>query len=174
MTHADDVMLTFHTYAPARKHEAFKSADDPLYRAFVTQQGVELIFLGFTSGKVTITPGFLLESLAAKAFTALTSTSQRELSKRDCEAVELGPTGCRTSHANNFIIPRDEIAEVIAWSPSFLRRLLGDEHLGRARVRMKNGKSHTLRFRDPESWETASRRLADALGVSVAKNTAAA
>lgn len=174
MTHADDVILTFHTYAPARKHEAFKSADDPLFRAFVTPQGVELIFLGFTSGKVTITPGYLLESLAAKAFTALTSTSHAELSKREREALELGPTACRGNHANNLVIPRAEVAEVTAWSPSLLRRLLlSDDHQGRARIRLKNGKSHTLRFRDPESWETASRRLADALGVAVAGSTPA-
>ncbi len=165
MTHADDVILTFHAYAPARKHEAFKSADDPLYRAFVTPDGIELVFLGFGAWLTPDVP-YSVEGLLGSAFNALTSTGDGELARRDREVLGAGPTASRTSHANNFVIPRAEVAEVTAWSPSFLRRLLwSDDHLGRVRLRLRTGKSHTLRFRDPESWRVASSELAAALGV---------
>lgn len=157
MTHADDVILTFHTYAPVRTYETFKAADHPLYRAFVTPAGLEMVFLGFAAA---LTPDAGSGSLLGLAINTLTSTGAGELGRRDREALGLGPTASRTSHANNFILRREEIVDVSAWSPSFLRRLLlSDDHLGRVRVRMRNTKSYTLRFRDPESWRVASTGL---------------
>lgn len=164
MTHADDVLLTFHAYAPVRKYEMFRSADNPLYRVFVTPTGLEMVFLGFGAWLAADVPN-PAAMLIGGAFNALTSTGAGELARRDREVLSAGPTACRTSHANNFVIRRDDIADVTAWSPSFLRRwLLSDDHLGRARIRLTNGKSHTLRFRDPESWRVASAELAAALG----------